>query len=127
MSARVVGVGMMCAGLVNGLTACGGSTSSESQPTSSIVTTAASLADQCHAKQWPIALPDWRGQRFDSAIQGDSACFHVTTATAPDGHNVLFDSGDAPTYFVVDQTPAPGTAVTERQPITVKLALTQAG
>ncbi|MFF2554640.1 hypothetical protein ACFVUS_26805 [Nocardia sp. NPDC058058] len=87
----------------------------------------ASVADQCHAKPWPIALPDWRGQRFDSAIQGDGACFHVTTATAPDGHNVLFDSGDTPTYFVIDQAPAAGTPVTEQQPITVKLALTQGG
>lgn len=126
MSARFVGVGMLCAGLMVGVTACGGSTNSESRSPAT-ATTAASVADQCHAKPWPLALPDWRGQRLDSAIQGDGACFHVTTASAPDGHNVLFDSGDSPTYFVVDQSPAPGTVVSERQPITVKLALTQGG
>ncbi|MEV6774603.1 PASTA domain-containing protein [Nocardia sp. NPDC051030] len=85
-----------------------------------------SVADQCRAKAWPMALPDLRGKRFEDAGLGDGVCFNIKQATAPDGHNVLFDS-DSSVWVVTGQSPAPGTLVSEKEPIAVTVGPGQPG
>ncbi|MFB8003298.1 PASTA domain-containing protein [Nocardia sp. NPDC056000] len=117
MPARRAIVGVLLGVFTIGATACDNSPrEAQASPTS-----ASTIAERCHAKVWPQALPDLRGERLVDAELGDGVCFAIDSAIGPDGTNVL-DKSNSPIYLVIDQSPAPGTLVGEQQSITLSVA-----
>jgi hypothetical protein len=83
--------------------------------------TASAITGQqpCEAMKWPMPLPPMVGYGIDH-IMNDSVliCFDQMTATAPDGHDVLAETGPNESgNWRVTMTPAAGTLVTRDQPI----------
>ncbi|MGO9353649.1 MAG: hypothetical protein ACLP3C_23490 [Mycobacterium sp.] len=76
----------------------------------------------CEAMNWPMPLPPMVGYGVDH-IMNDSIliCFDNIVATAPDGHDVLTETGpnESGNWRVTSMSPAAGTLVMRSQPITM--------
>ncbi|MFD5813535.1 hypothetical protein [Streptomyces sp. NPDC127038] len=105
---------------VSALGACAGAPQPKNSKSSSGYV-AGSVNARCTAQEWPQPMPDIKGQAFDP-LSKDLMCFNNIEAVAPDGHDVMNDSGSGlGTWTVVSSTPAPGARVRMTTPITIQL------
>lgn len=97
--------------------------SSSATPTTKATATPAAdgVTARCKAEHWPQAMPKLAGKTFnplDDALQ----CFDHLKAYAPDGHDVMNDTGaNAQPWTIVSSQPAAGAQVNLSTPIVLKL------
>ncbi|MFE2712237.1 DUF3761 domain-containing protein [Streptomyces mirabilis] len=107
--------------LATGLTACSASTTTSNSDKPKASHTADSVEARCRAQHWPQHMPNLAGRSFDP-LGKVLQCFDHVKALAPDGHDVMNDSGDAiQAWAVVSSKPASGTLVNLATPITLAL------
>lgn len=105
----LVGVGLTSCGMVNQV-----QTPSPSAP-------ALTDAEICNAQSWPRPVPAVDGQILAQALRGSLACFNVTAATAPDGHDVRQSpSGDVTAWRITSISPASGRPIGKTDPVTLR-------
>jgi hypothetical protein len=93
---------------------------------SSAAAPAQTAAQQCNSQTWPQKLPDFRGKALGDMVVGSALCFNITAITAPDGTDVMHDAaGMTKPWTVTSQSPAAGTSVTAKTPITLKVTAAQ--
>lgn len=119
---RTLTTAAIAAGLLaTTLTACSSNptTSTSDKPKASQATD--SVNARCRAQHWPQPMPNVAGKQFDP-LSKDLQCFDKIKALAPDGHDVMNDTGgDVQSWIVASSQPGSGAQVSLSTPIILKL------
>lgn len=76
----------------------------------------------CKAQSWPRPLPQVVGLDLSQASTGALTCFDNLKAMAPDGHDVMNDTGAMKPWTIKTMSPAAGTRVGQSDTVTLTLA-----
>jgi hypothetical protein len=131
MRRSVIAVTTLAAALACG--ACGGSDGSTAAPSSAAPTSsdaaqgsAQTAAQQCQSQSWPQKMPDFRGKPLGDTVVGAALCYDITAITAADGTDVMHDAtAMTKPWTVTAESPAAGTQVTAKTPVTLKVTAAQ--
>ncbi|MQY22110.1 hypothetical protein [Nocardia macrotermitis] len=102
------------------------STSAAASSSAAAPSSAQTAAQQCDTQTWPQKMPDFKGKVLGDLVVNSALCFNITAITGPDGTDVMHDAaGMTKPWTVASQTPAAGTSVTAKTPITLKVTAAQ--